>query len=263
LQSSNQDLIRQVESSDEPARPAQGPKLVIMPGAFHAQYPHTGADGRFVREMALGLGWETECVPVPSLGKMDRNADALLDFLSRSGGGAKIVVSLSKGSADVRAMLERPGAAEALRDVKAWLSFSGMFFGTPLVAWLRARPLRLLGVRLLFLSRGQRFAAVDELGHGANLAKPAAPISGPRPIHLLGFPLRRHLSDDWAKRGYERLAPLGPNDGGGILLADALRLPGEVYPVWGADHYMRPGWDFRPLLRRLLIAAADSSRARY
>jgi hypothetical protein len=25
-----------------------------------------------------------------------------------------------------------------------------------------------------------------------------------------------------------------------VLLADACSLPGHIYPVWGADHYLRP-----------------------
>src|SRR5205814_7337630 len=57
-------------------------------------------------------------------------------------------------------------------------------------------------------------------------------------------------------RGHARLVPLGPNDGGGILLADLLDLPGEVFPVRAADHYLAPKtWDIRPLLRRILRAS--------
>jgi hypothetical protein len=37
------------------------------------------------------------------------------------------------------------------------------------------------------------------------------------------------------------------------VLADACRLPGLLYPVWGADHYMRPaGTDVRGIIRRIL-----------
>ena len=39
-----------------------------------------------------------------------------------------------------------------------------------------------------------------------------------RVVHVCGFPLQRHLTHPWAARGYSRLSPLGPNDGGGILL---------------------------------------------
>jgi len=73
-----------------------------------------------------------------------------------------------------------------------------------------------------------------------------------RVVHIVGFPLACHLTSRLARRSYRRLAPLGPNDGGGILLGDVTRLPGLIYPVWGADHYMRPAWDVCSLIGRIV-----------
>ena len=54
------------------------------------------------------------------------------------------------------------------------------------------------------------------------------------------------------RRGYRRLSPLGPNDGT-VLLEDVFALPGRVYPVWGADHYLRPaGRDMSQLVAGIL-----------
>jgi hypothetical protein len=251
-------FIQRIESADGPP-PAEAPRVVIMPGAFAAEYPHTGADGARVVELAGALGWPVERVKVPSLAPMAENAAALVRVLAARRGRPTVVVSLSKGGADVRAAVERPDAADAMRDVRAWVSLSGIVRGTPLVAWLRARPIRCCGARLLLRLRRQRFAVVDELrrGPGSPLDKPLVLPPGMRVIHVAGFPLERHLGDAWARRGHARLAPLGPNDGGGILLADVARLPGDVYPVWGADHYLRPrAWDIRPLLLRILREAA-------
>jgi hypothetical protein len=242
-----------------------GPRVVVMPGAFAAEYPQTGADGARVMDLAARVGWPAERVAVPSLAPMAENAADLVSLLSRAAvrGRPIVVVSLSKGGADVRAALERPDAAAAFRCVRAWVNLSGMVAGTPLVAWLRARPLRCCGVRLLLRLRRQRFDVLDELrrGPGTPLGRPLVLPPGLRVIHVLGFPLQRHLSGDWARRGHARLAPLGPNDGGGILLADVARLPGDLYPVWGADHYLRPPWDVRPLLLRILREAARDPRA--
>jgi hypothetical protein len=63
--------------------------------------------------------------------------------------------------------------------------------------------------------------------------------------------LQRHLTSKLMRRCHEFLAPLGPNDGA-ILLADSCALPGLVYPVWGADHNLRPSWDIRRLGMALL-----------
>jgi hypothetical protein len=255
-------FIRVIESADPLNVEGPSPCIVVMPGAFHEQHAHTGADGRRIFELAQQLGWAAEKVAVPSLGSMVNNAAALVAFLARRrekwAGGPVILVSLSKGAADVRAALERPDAASELRDVRTWVNISGIVTGTPLIAWLRARPIRCLGVRLLLRYRGQRWSELDELRHG-----PGSPLSRPlvlpptmRAIHISGFPNVRDLSNDWARRGHARLAPLGPNDGGGILLRDLVDLPGQLYPVRGADHYLTPRWDIRPLLLRILLAAA-------
>jgi hypothetical protein len=258
-------FIRRIES-DTPLELELGlaPRIIVMPGAFHAQYAHTGADGRRVLEIAAQLNWPAEVVPVPSLGSLAGNAALLADVLrGRHGGKPIIVVSLSKGGADVRTAFDRPAAADEFRDVRAWVNISGIVTGTPLVAWLRARPLRCWGVSVLLRCRGQRWAQVEELrrGAGAPLAEPIRLPSHVRAIHIAGFPRVGELSNDWARRGHARLAPLGPNDGGGILLSDLLDLPGDVFPVRGADHYLTPPWDIRPLLRRILIDAAAGRRA--
>ena len=145
----------------------------------------------------------------------------------------------------------------AFDSVAAWVSLSGMVQGTPLVEWLRTRRLRWWIVRLMLWWRGHSRQTLEDLRHG-----PGAPLSAwpalPAHldvVHVCGFPLRRHLAHPWAPRAYERLAPLGPNDGGGILLADTLTLPGIVCPVWGADHYLAPRWDALPLLKGIIAAA--------
>ena len=101
--------------------------------------------------------------------------------------------------------------------------------------------------RVTFLSRGD----------GSPLAGPWRVPSRMRVYHLVGFPLTHHLSGPRARKGHRRLQPLGPNDGGGILLADVLQWPGLIYPVWGADHYMTsPGRDAVALVQRLLESVA-------
>jgi hypothetical protein len=257
-------FIRRIESdAPEPPIEAPPPRLVVMPGAFHEHHAHTGADGRRLLELAARLGWPAETVRVPSLGSMEKNAAIIGEFLStpRGDGRPIVLVSLSKGGADVRTALDRPNAATEFRDVRAWVNISGIVTGTPLVAWLRARPLRCLGVRLLLRCRGQRWDHIAELSHGPRtpLARPLNLPPQLRAIHVVGFPRVCDLSNNWARRGHRRLAPLGPNDGGGILLRDIVDLPGELYPVRGADHYLNPPSDVRPLLLRILLDAAATS----
>jgi hypothetical protein len=243
----NQDNLR----VDEPIR------VGIIPGAFYREHQDTGADGARIVAIVKSMNCPVDRVPVESFGSLARNASLIADWLLQHRHERVMFISLSKGSADMKVALALRNATELFGNVAAWISLSGLPQGTALVAWLRRQPLRRLGVRLLLRLRNQRYSVVEELrpeGDGPLAVWPSLP-SRWRIIHVVGFPLRRHLAHPWAARGYERIAPLGPNDGGGFLLGDVTRLPGTVFPVWGADHYFQPAWDATPLLRRVLVEA--------
>lgn len=253
-------FFEQVKASRQPV--LNDPPLIgIIPGAFYLEHKKTGADGAQLAAILESMNCRVERIGVESFGSLARNATIIADWLSRHRRERVALISLSKGSADLKIALGLPHAAELFRGVDVWMSLSGLSEGTPLVAWLRRRPWRSLGVRLLLRLRGQRYSVVEELRRepgGALTAWPAVP-SHLRLIHILSFPLRRHLAHPWAARGFERVAPLGPNDGGGFLLSDTARLPGTVFPVWGADHYLQPDWDVTALLRRIFVEALSSS----
>jgi hypothetical protein len=232
-------------------------RVGIVPGAFYREHQDTGADGACLAAIVKSMNCPVDRVPAESFGSLASNASHLADWLLQHRHERVMLISLSKGSADTKVALALPNAAELFGNVAAWVSLSGLPQGTSLVTWLRRQPLRRLGVRLLLRLRSQRYSVVEELrpeADGPLAVWPPLPLSL-RIIHVVGFPLRRHLAHPWAARGYERLAPLGPNDGGGFLLGDVTRLPGAVFPVWGADHYFQPAWDATPLLRRILVEA--------
>ena len=237
------------------------PLLVgIIPGAFYLEHSNTGADGARIVEIFKSLHCPCELVPVGSFGSLAHNASLIADWLTKHVQNRVMLVSLSKGGADLKMTMSRPDASELFRNVVSWVSLSRLPQGTPLVAWLRGQRLRRLGVRLWLWLHRQRYHVVEELRHesgGPLTGWPAVP-SHLRVIHIAGFPLRRHLAHPWAHRAYERLAPLGPNDGGGVLLGSLTMLPGVVFPVWGADHYLQPTWDVVPTFRRILASALSS-----
>jgi hypothetical protein len=70
-------------------------------------------------------------------------------------------------------------------------------------------------------------------------------------ISLVGFPLRRHLTTSFSRFCHRTLSKWGPNDGT-VLLSDLIRWPGDVYPVWGADHFFRPESRARKLITAVL-----------
>jgi hypothetical protein len=250
------DFIRRLEACPEthPSRRLDA-TVVIVPGAFYVEYPHTGADGRLLREEAAHFGCPSELIPLPSLGHLSETAALICEWLAARPAGPVILVSLSKGGADVKAALARPDAACAFRNVIVWVNLCGLLEGTPLANWVLASRLRTLWFRLLLYWRGYDFTVIHDL-----VRAPGAPLDFDLtlPDHVqmmsvVGFPLAQHMTNRLARRCFRRVQALGPNDGAGIVLADACRLPGLLYPVWGADHYMRPaGTDIRGIIRRIL-----------
>ena len=252
----NADLLSGIEAVD--ARLMERPDLIaVVPGAFHREHPDSGADGRRVLAIAREIGCAAAVIPVPGFGRIEDNAHLISTWLRSRREQHISVVSLSKGGADVKRALALANAKHAFARVRLWVSFSGIVQGTPLIAWLRTRPLRWWGVRLLLWLRRHPRGTLDDLldGPGSTLATWPALPEHLRIVHICGVPLRQHLQHRWAPRAYDRLAPLGPNDGGGVLLGALSNVPGIVCPIWGADHYLQPFWNATPLLRDIVVAA--------
>jgi hypothetical protein len=70
-------------------------------------------------------------------------------------------------------------------------------------------------------------------------------------VTMIGFPLRRHMTTRFSHFCHHTLASAGPNDGT-TSLTDLRDLPGEIYPVWGMDHYFRPQDTARALVAAIL-----------
>jgi hypothetical protein len=257
-QPANRELFERICSGN--IRRLKDPPLVgIVPGAFYLEHKNTGADGQEIAKHLESIGCRVEIIPVKSFGPLVENGAIILHWLNSHHDKQIALVSLSKGSADIKIALAQPRSPELFRSVSAWISVSGLPQGTPLAAWLRRQKLRRFGVTLLLWIRRHRYSVVEELADEPGCPLATWPALPPhlRIVHIVGFPLRRHLRHRWAPRGYERLEVLGPNDGGGFLLAEVARLPGFIFPVWGADHYLKPAWDTASLLRSVFTEALD------
>lgn len=263
------DCLRTLDAPSEENRLAAETVIGIVPAAFYLEKPHSGADGRVVREAANLIGLRSELVPLHSTGTLKKNSRVLIEWLKKHAGRAVILVSLCKGSADVKFALSNPELAAHFSSVLAWVNICGTLYGSPIAQWLLARKPREFAAWLFLKCNGHSLEFVREI-----VPSPCGPLSAPlrlppnlRLISVIGFPLRRHLSNGFMRRCHAILSPSGPNDGG-MLLADACRLPGTIYPVWGADHYLRPDDRARQLIADLLksvscqLARQDSVRNR-
>lgn len=249
-------FIQRIEQARKDAQPSKWPlgtTLVVVPGAFYREHPNTGADGRLFREQAELLGCSTGIIPVHSTGTLQQNSAIICDWLLQHPEQPVILASLSKGGADIKMALARPEAARAFRRVVAWINLCGMLNGTPMAEWLLSWNVGAVLNRLYYRLRGWDLSFIRDLQYGPGFALDFA-LNLPshvRLISIVGFPLRKHLSNGIARRCHRRLTALGPNDGG-LVLAEVCSLPGLVYPVWGADHYLRPEFDVRQLITAVL-----------
>jgi hypothetical protein len=254
----NQQFLSAVEKI--PAAVSRGTKnirLLIVPTMYHRERPELGGDGRLVAGIAARFGIPVQTIQTVSLGRIEENADVIARALEVRDNTATWIVTMSKGSADLkRALIRHPHLAGRLA---GWINIAGMPGGTMIAD---PRPGRPIGYALLqgwLLLRGASAGMLAEMGRAHAYSR--APLQLPSSvevINVLPMPLFGHLRKPVDKAG-AYLADFGPNDGF-VLLEDALILPGKICPVWGADHYLRVP-ELVPLLYRLIAYATGVGNA--
>jgi hypothetical protein len=199
----------------------------------------------------------SELLPVASTGTARENGQRIAERLAACRDDEPVVlVSLSKGAADLRIALERLGRRPA--GARVWLQICGLPRGSAYAdIALESHVTRaMMGAYLSW--HGAGLDVVEELRASRGpLARPFEAPDGLYVINILGFPRQHDMR--WAARRRSRaLAPFGPNDGA-TLLRDAIVTPGVVYPVRGADHYFRVA-GAELLLTRLFCHLVASGR---
>lgn len=252
------DGLRQLVNTDR--RPLNGRRdfqIAVVPGALYVERPDLGGDGRVVRAMAERLGLRSTLVPLASTGSVSENARRLLDWLALQGDDSLILVSLSKGGADLKRALAAPGAGLRLANVMAWVNVCGPLDGAAMADWICASRLRTWLCQFHYWATRRDFGFVAELRRESC----ATPLHLPAPmrlVNLVGFPLKRHLVTPFSRFCHRTLSSHGPNDGT-VLLADTIQWPGETYPVWGVDHYFRPESMAASLIFAVLCYLAETA----
>lgn len=212
--------------------------ILIAPALFYRERPDIGGDGAVIQRVARAAGLRVAVLPVASAGTARSNADTIRTLLPEYCVDPTVLVSLSKGAADVRLAFETMTALPPT--LKAWVIVSGLVHGTPAVDRLTGRWWSRGLLRALLARNGAPFSLAKEFtanGSSALNRRAQAP-QGILVINLIGCPLSHDLGTRFGRIRHRQMAPLGPNDGLG-LLRDAIVEPGLVYPVWGADHYFR------------------------
>jgi hypothetical protein len=235
-------FIRQIDALRGPSsqwKSSLDATIVIVPGALYVERPEMGGDGRLVREVARQLGLASDFVPLLSRGSAVENACLLAAWLDRQPPKPLILASLSKGGAEVKLALA--ASPQSFRHVMAWVNVCGPVSGSHMANWLLAGRVRTWLLRLQYRWQRRDFRFVTDLRRspGAPMDVPLVLPSGMKMVSLVGFPLRRHFATRFSRFCHRTLATWGPNDGT-VSLCDLGGWSGEVYPVWGTDHFFRP-----------------------
>lgn len=226
--------------------------IVLVPGLLYRQLPETGADGAAVMEIANSMSIPVLTIPLDGTKGLETSAATIGEWLQFHVPPAKaiVLVSLSKGSAEVMHALTQPDIRPAFQRVVAWISVSGLPLGTPSMELTMKNPCRRAVLAAYCYVRGWRLSTLRALlAHRPSMrVMPPAHITM---IQVVPFPLHEHLRDRSSRRLHRQLAKLGPNDGY-ALLEELARLPGYLYPVWGADHRLRGMGNLPARLARVL-----------
>jgi hypothetical protein len=246
----NGDFLRQVAGLPAGPAPLQSAvRIMIVPGLNFRAHPEMGADGRLVNDIAARLGAKAEIIDINPRGAVSANAAIIAERLRRLSNEPVWLVSISKGTADLRAAFGLLGGWP--KGVSGWVNLSGVFQGTPIADRITRAPWRRWLNRSLLTIGGVYFHNVGEMRTDSPLWQlPVQPPSSERMVHVLGFPPSWSIEMRLA-RHYQRLREgFGPNDGV-TPLRECFDYPGRIYPVWGADHFMRVS-DVAILIYKLL-----------
>ena len=227
----------------------------IVPGGCHEESTDSRECLRLVHNEIARRGFTVAILPLSSFGALSCQAKVINDWLFEHAMHEIILVSLSKGSSEVKlALRDDP---KSFRPVSAWINVSGLLFGSEWVSWLLDRTISRWGARVWCRYWGYSYAVLEQLRReaGSVLDFDLCVPDHVSTFHIYGFPLSNRLSHPYTRRSFHRLASRGPNDGMGVMLGDLTRLSGLVYPVWGADHFLRlPGRDMRDFVGRVLYS---------
>jgi hypothetical protein len=257
----NARFIERIDALREfPRPPVSGvdATVVIVPGALYRERPDLGSDGRLVREVAESFNLRTDFIPLVSFGSVTHNARLIREWFMNHSPENVVLVSLSKGGADLRLALTAPDAPAVFRKVAAWVNVCGPLNGSRLANWILSSRARTWFMRWKFRLQGRDFHFVTDLrqGRGTLLDLPARPAPAMKLVSVMGFPLRRHISSRYSRFCHRTLSAHGPNDGT-TSLSDLQDWPGEIYPAWGMDHYFRPEQVAQRLIAAVLQFVLD------
>lgn len=209
-------------------------KIMVIPGMFYKRHPETGADGCMVLNLAESNGIAAQLIETNPKGSISENSNLISQAIQNEKEYPLWLISFSKGGSEVRHYLQSTNLPD---NVHGWINVAGIYSGTPCIDVMLSNWVRRTYFKLVCLWLGISYASLADL-KSTNLFWECT--LWPKQldiIHLVPIPLKSHLQAHLIKR-HALLEKYGPNDGC-VPLAQVLPMPGKIYPIWGADHFLR------------------------
>jgi hypothetical protein len=239
-------------------------RFVFVPGLFYKSRPNNGAAMAQIRALVRANGFDTHFIETGDRSKVADGAQMLADYLIAERGSKRriILVSASKGGADVAYALGTLLKGKKLDHVAGWISIGGVIRGTPLADVGLSWPYNWL-LALTGWWHGATLGIAHDLAIESS-AERAASYAFPdhlTVLHYVAVPFSGTITAS-VRNNYGSMRPFGPNDGV-TLLVDQLLPQGFVLLAIGADHHFAlPHADLRTIaLATLILELVESSDA--
>lgn len=213
-------------------------KWCLLPAMMYDDHPEVGGGGEHIISAASDLGFRIEKLNTGGKKGVIHNAKILKNWVDNHPNKNLSIVTLSKGSMEFRYAYQYLFSENDKNRIKYWFNFSGFPYGSALADsmlnnWLNklyvAIAARIINMdkNLLLETRSDFHAWKKEF-----IVSPHTKV-----YSFFSIPLSSHVQTSLIGR-FKRLSFAGPNDG----MAECYRAPyweGEVFPLWGADHFGR------------------------
>jgi hypothetical protein len=215
-----------------------GIKWCLLPAMMYEDHPEVGGGGEHILSVAEDLGFEVERLNTGGKKGVIHNAKILKEWIDKNPNQKIGIVTMSKGSMEFRYAYHFLFSSENKKQVSYWLNFSGFPYGSALADTMMNDWKNKLYVKIARRVIKMDKEVLIETRSDFKAWQTGLQIeSHTKVFSFFPLPLTSHVQTSLMGR-YKKLSQFGPNDG----MAECYRAPywdGEVYPLWGADHFCR------------------------
>lgn len=232
----HQDFIQSLNQSFNTVTTSKRQTFIIIPALLHDLYPSLGGKGQLFGNICEKYGHHVHYLNTGGGIKIAKTSALIADALEQYKNDDVWLISISRGTLDVLNYFATDNVLS--KNIKGWINISGVTKGTPLADQMLSTVLSRLKMRVICKICQVDYAAFYEMKTtNHHLIDNISFLNKMKIMSIIGFPLRSHIPPYLLSR-YVKLSNIAPNDGI-VLLTDYLHFPGDIYPLWGSDHFFR------------------------